>query len=91
MQYVQTQSQTSELPGCDLEENPLRLRPRYGLIKYADKILVMDYTPELETDLLDLLDAIREDGDADDVPRSHNSAARCRACGFWEVCEERVE
>ena len=76
---------------CALVAEAYDRRPRYGLIKYADKILAVDYTSQLETDLLNLLDAIREDGDADDVPRSHDSAARCRACGFGEVCEERLE
>ena len=39
---------------------------------------------------MQLLADIRADGEAEDVSRSHNSAARCRACGFNEVCEERL-
>ncbi len=66
-------------------------RPAHGLIKYADKTLAVDFTPQLEADLLELLDEIRADGEADEVARSHSSAARCRACGFREVCEESLE
>jgi CRISPR-associated exonuclease Cas4 len=75
---------------CALVAESYGRRPNYGLIKYADKILAVDYTPELESDLMQLLADIRADGEADEVARSHNSAARCRACGFNEVCEERL-
>ena len=76
---------------CILITETYDRRPAYGLIKYADKTLAIDFTPQLEADLLELLDEIREDGEADDVARSHSSAVRCRACGFREVCEEAVE
>ncbi|HKZ68477.1 MAG TPA: CRISPR-associated protein Cas4 [Anaerolineales bacterium] len=75
---------------CALVTESHGRRPNYGLIKYADKILAVDYTAELESDLMQLLADIRADSDADDVARSHNSAARCGACGFNEVCEERL-
>ncbi len=76
---------------CVLVAEAYDNRPTHGLIKYADKTLAVDFTPQLEADLLELLDEIREDGEADDVARSHSSAARCRACGFREVCGEEVE
>jgi len=76
---------------CVLVEETYARRPPHGLIKYSDKTLVVDYTPDLERDLLDLLDTIRADETAADVPRSHNSAARCRGCGFNEVCDEALE
>ncbi len=76
---------------CALVAEAYGRRPSYGLIKYADKTLAVDYTPEFESELMTLLDDIRTDSDADDVPRSHNSAARCRACGFREACGEALE
>ncbi|MBI3244121.1 MAG: CRISPR-associated protein Cas4 [Chloroflexi bacterium] len=76
---------------CLLVAEAYGQRPSRGLIKYADKTLAIDFTPQLESDLLELLDEIRADGEADDVARSHNSAARCRACGFREVCDQVVE
>ncbi len=76
---------------CVLVAETYNNRPAHGLIKYADKTLAVDFTPQLEADLLELLDEIRADGEADDVARSHSSAARCRACGFREVCGEEVE
>lgn len=75
---------------CALTAETYGRRPAYGLIKYADKILRVDFTPRLEAELLMLLDDMRADGEAEEVARSHSSVARCRACGFREVCEESL-
>ena len=75
---------------CALVAEAYGQRPPYGLIKYADKLLKIPYTHELESELFGLLDEMREDAEADDVERSHDSAARCRSCGFREVCEDRL-
>lgn len=75
---------------CALVADAYGHRPAYGLIKYADKTWAVDYTPTMETRIESLLDEIRADSTAGDIPRSHNSTARCRACGFWDVCDERL-
>ena len=76
---------------CVLVAEAYGQRPAYGLIKYADKTLAVDFTAQLESDLWELLDEMRADAEEDDVVRSHNFAARCRACGFREVCGQAVE
>jgi CRISPR-associated exonuclease Cas4 len=50
----------------------------------------VEFTPALEAELLVLLDQMRAEAEAEDVARSHSSPARCRACGFREVCEESL-
>ena len=75
---------------CALVAETTGRRPSFGLIKYADKTLRIEFTPALESELIYLLDEIRADERADTVARSHSSAARCRACGFNEVCDERL-
>jgi CRISPR-associated exonuclease Cas4 len=75
---------------CALVAETYQRRPAYGLIKYADRTVAVDFTPALEAELSDLLDEIRADSEVDDVARSHSSAARCRACGFREVCDESL-
>ena len=75
---------------CALVAETYGRRPSFGLIKYADKTLRVEFTPTLESELIDLLDEIRADERAESVARSHSSAARCRACGFNEVCDERL-
>ena len=75
---------------CLLVAETYRSRPAYGLIQYADKTVAVDYTPDLEKELLETIGALRADFEADDVARSHASPARCRACGFRDVCDERL-
>ena len=76
---------------CALVAETYAVRPAYGLIKYADKTVAVDYTADLERDLMAVLDDLRADSEAEDVARSHESAARCRACGFRDVCDERLD
>jgi CRISPR-associated exonuclease Cas4 len=75
---------------CALVAEAYGRRPGYGLIKYADQTLAVPYTPALEAELEALLDAIRADREAEDVPRSHDQPARCRACGFRAVCSDSL-
>ncbi len=75
---------------CALVAETTGRRPSFGLIKYADKTLRVEFTPVLESELIELLDEIRADERADTVARSHSSAARCRACGFNDTCGERL-
>jgi len=76
---------------CALVTEAYGRRPAYGLIQYADRTLAVNYTRELEAELLGLLDNMRAEAAADDVARSHESAARCRACGLRAVCDEALE
>jgi CRISPR-associated exonuclease Cas4 len=76
---------------CALVTEAYGARPSYGLIKYADKTMAVDYSPQLERELGAVLENLRADSEADDVSRSHQSAARCRACGYREVCDEHLD
>lgn len=76
---------------CLLVADAYHSRPTHGLIKYADQTVAVDFTTELEQDLLRALEALRADAEADEVARSHSSKARCRACGFREVCAESLD
>ncbi len=75
---------------CALVSEAYGQRPAYGLVKYADQIMRVDYTPELERELVELMDDIRASEAAADVPRSHHMAARCRACGLRAACTEAL-
>jgi CRISPR-associated exonuclease Cas4 len=75
---------------CALVAEVYQSRPPHGLIRYADKTLAVDFTPELESELEATLDDLRADAEAQAVARSHASPARCRACGFREVCGESL-
>jgi CRISPR-associated exonuclease Cas4 len=75
---------------CALVTDTYGRRPTHGLIQYADQTLRVDYTPQLESELDNLLDEMRAEVETDPVTRSHNSSARCRSCGFKEQCGESL-
>ena len=73
---------------CLLVEDTLGAQAPYGYVHYRDKTFQVDFTPELRAELLALLADMREAMRASTVHRNHQSAARCAACGFQEVCGE---
>ena len=75
---------------CLLVEKTMGKRPPYGIIHYSNRDFAVDYTPELESALLDQLAEMRRDEYRTDVPRSHEDAARCRRCGFRKVCNQKL-
>lgn len=75
---------------CLLVEVNYGVRPPYGILQYKDRAFAVDFTDDLEADLLDLLDemrATREDYDPDPY---HNERRRCAACGVREACDRRL-
>jgi CRISPR-associated exonuclease Cas4 len=75
---------------CLLVEKTYGKRPPYGILHYPERDFAIDYTPELENALLDVLAEIRRDERRDNVERSHESRARCRSCGFRSVCDDAL-
>jgi CRISPR-associated exonuclease Cas4 len=75
---------------CYLVEECYRRRPPYGIIKYADRTFEIDYTPELEDELLATLDDMRDDLDHDDAPRNHDEPTRCQSCGYRQQCTQAI-
>lgn len=75
---------------CWLVETTYGARPTHGILQYKDRAFAVDYTAQLEEDLLDALDELRGDCDADYVGRDHQDGRRCRACGFREACGEAI-
>lgn len=75
---------------CLLVEKTYNVRPPYGLIHYANRDFAIDYTPELEFALMELLADMRRDELRTQVARSHEQAARCAACGYRGVCDQSL-
>ena len=73
---------------CLLVEQCYGRRPPYGIVKYADRTFEVDYTPELEDELLATLDQMRADLADGGAPRSHDEPRRCRACGYRQKCDQ---
>jgi len=75
---------------CLLVEKTYDKRPTHGIIHYPDRDFSVDYTPELESALLDLLADLRRDEVRHAIHRSHEEQHRCLRCGFRDVCDERL-
>jgi CRISPR-associated exonuclease Cas4 len=71
---------------CLLVEEEYGRSPPYGIIKYHDRALAIDYSPRLQAELLDTLARMRHDLAADDVAPSHSNLNRCRRCGYEADC-----
>lgn len=75
---------------CRLVDAHFGQRPSHGIIQYKDKAFAVDYTPELEEDLLDIIADMRRDLFRADVGRSHEDWQRCAHCGLRRNCYERL-
>ena len=75
---------------CLLVEDELGERVPFGVIRYRDRQLRVDYTDELRETLLELLAEIRAARAAEEVHRSHDERARCAPCRYREMCDESL-
>ncbi len=75
---------------CLLVHKTMGKRPPHGIIHYPGRDFAVDYTPELESVLLDNLADMRRDEHRTNVGRSHEEAHRCVRCGFRKVCDQKL-
>lgn len=75
---------------CLLVEDVLGAEVPYGVVRYADEEIAVDYTPELREELIALLAEMNDARLAYDVHRSHEDARRCNGCSMRESCDEAL-
>jgi CRISPR-associated exonuclease Cas4 len=75
---------------CLLVEDLYRVPVPYGLVRYQDRSLPVEYTPDLRARLLGILDEIRVAKSDAECHISHTQVGRCRSCGFGSVCGESL-
>lgn len=75
---------------CLLVERHFGVRPTFGILQYRDVAFAVDYTEDMEEDLLSLLAEMREGMFAIDIDRDHNDWRRCARCGLQESCYQRL-
>jgi CRISPR-associated exonuclease Cas4 len=73
---------------CMLVERTFGKRPRYGILHYPKRTFAIDFTPELESKVMQILMEMHES--KKEFPRSHNSPQRCVRCGFRSVCDQAL-
>ncbi len=75
---------------CLLVDKVHGKRPAYGILRYRNRTFALDYTPQLEAHLLDLLAEMRRDEQHKEIPRSHQDPARCARCGYRDLCNQKI-
>ena len=75
---------------CWLVNEVYGKRPSFGILQYQDQAFTVDYSSELEEKLLNVMQEMRQDRQADNTDRSHNYVERCSACGLREKCLQRI-
>jgi CRISPR-associated exonuclease Cas4 len=79
---------------CLLVEDVLGAAVHYGVIKYRDREVRVEYTPGLREHALALIGEMKRDMGAaasgDEVHRSHDDPRRCASCSLRDVCTESL-
>ncbi|RME06031.1 MAG: Dna2/Cas4 domain-containing protein [Anaerolineae bacterium] len=75
---------------CRLVQSAYGVRPPYGVLHYANRTFQIDYTARLENELRNIIGEMRSRGHLRNINRSHESAARCRKCGYRSLCDQRL-
>jgi CRISPR-associated exonuclease Cas4 len=75
---------------CLLVEESFGARPPHGIIQYRDRAFAVEFTYELESELLEVLDEMHSGLEAADLSRDHDDPRRCAACGVRAACGESL-
>jgi hypothetical protein len=75
---------------CYLAEAAYDQEVPYGVLRYADLDVQLDWTPENRRALIGLLSEMRSQAAADNVDRSHDTPSICAACIVKEVCDQAL-
>jgi CRISPR-associated exonuclease Cas4 len=74
---------------CYLVHNEYQQRPPHGIIRYPQRSFTVEYTPQLEAEMIALVEEMQMKRGVE-LHRSHVQAARCAACGYRAACAERL-
>ena len=75
---------------CLLVEEELDASVPYGVIKYRDRDVRVEYTDELKEWALALIEEMRAASGEEEVHRSHDDPRRCAGCSLRDVCVESL-
>jgi CRISPR-associated exonuclease Cas4 len=75
---------------CLLVEERSGKPVRRGKILYQNRSIEVLFDDQLRARLLDAVGELKSADLMSDVPRSHNSPARCRGCGFRQACRDSL-
>jgi CRISPR-associated exonuclease Cas4 len=76
---------------CVLVEDATGIPPPYAIIQYANRPWRIQFTHQKRKEVLRVIDEMQSARRSQSVHRDHRQPGRCRACGFRDVCDERIE
>jgi CRISPR-associated exonuclease Cas4 len=76
---------------CVLVEDAIGVTPPYAIIQYTNRLWRIQVTRQMRKEVLRAIDEMRCARQSPSVHRDHMQPGRCRACGFRDVCGERIE
>ncbi len=76
---------------CYLVWREFGVRPSHGILHYPNRTYKIDFTPKLESELVDLVAEMRTKGHLRKINRSHESARRCIHCGYRSTCDQSLQ
>jgi CRISPR-associated exonuclease Cas4 len=75
---------------CLLVHRIFGKKPPYGILHYSNRDIAIDYTPELEKSIIELVRDIRSNERRRGLDRSHQSSNRCHRCGYNSICDQAL-
>lgn len=75
---------------CLLVHHAYGKRPTHGILHYTNRTFAIDYTPQLELALRELLSTMQTQEHKKDIIRSHDSPGRCKNCGYRATCDQKL-
>jgi CRISPR-associated exonuclease Cas4 len=75
---------------CMLVWSTYKKRPTHGFVHYANRTFAVDFTPQLEEEFRNLVTEIHRCDRSTNPSRSHDSRQRCSACGYRDICDQKL-
>lgn len=75
---------------CMLVEHEYGTRPTHGIIHYANKNFAVDFSPQLEVSIQEIIHEMQGRSNHAQVDRSHQDGKRCLHCGYHSLCDQAL-
>lgn len=71
---------------CLILEDYFEQPPTHGILRYADREFVVEYTPALRKKVIRLLGEMEQSSERHPPPLAKQRVAKCRPCAFQPIC-----
>jgi CRISPR-associated exonuclease Cas4 len=75
---------------CLLVQYEYGTRPDHGILHYANRTFLIDFTPTLEDSIKSIIREMQARTARSQVKRSHEDPKRCLHCGYRSICDQSL-